>query len=271
MRAVVTAAHTWSLGGLDADMAALPLLPDGPGFAPTPDVPRPDAVPAGNWRRMSRVARIAAACAAPALARDLDRDGLALFFGTGIGEFSSTVGFLRTLYGKGPAGASPLLFQNAVHNAAAGHLSIAFGLRGPSETLCAGPLTSARTLERALSWVALHGRPALVVAADDLGPDVQQGYVFAGATATMGEGGAALLLEPDGVGVPVTWHDAPPAPDDWRRAGAYPCEAPGAPSDRAHDRRLGLFPACDLVALASLVRAGGGAVAFDAARVTVGA
>ncbi|MES2643211.1 MAG: beta-ketoacyl synthase chain length factor [Myxococcota bacterium] len=258
MRAVIGGARTWSLGGADVDPGALPELPEGRSFHVAPDPQRPESLAAGTWRRMSRVARIAAACAAPLVESRADRDTLALFWGTGIGEFSSTASFLRTHFTKGAAGASPLFFQNAVHNAAAGHLSIAFGLRGPSETLCAGPMTSIRTLERALVWVSLYERPALVLVADDLGPDVQQGYVFAGADAPMGEGGAALLLLPDGDGPELSWEDAPPAAGDWHRRFAYPLEAPlSPPSGPAHDTRLGLFPAVDLVALAACVRTGG--------------
>jgi hypothetical protein len=211
---------------------------------------------------MSRLARLAAVCAAPVLAPRPDREGIALFWGTGIGEFSSTSGFLRTLFTKGPAGASPLLFQNAVHNAAVGHLSIALGLRGPAETICAGPLTALRTLERALVWVALRERPALVLVADDLGPEVQQGYVFADASPGMGEGAAALLLEPVGGGVPIEWRDEPPRSDDWHRAGAYPLEPLPIATSIAHDRRIGLFPACDLVAVAACARAASGAVSW---------
>ncbi len=266
MRAIVGGARTWSLGGADVALDSLPELPPGPSFHPAPEPVRPELVPAGTWRRMSRVARIAAACAAPLVEARADRADLALFWGTGIGEFSSTSGFLRTFFTKGQAGASPLLFQNAVHNAPAGHLSIAFGLRGPSETICAGPLTALRTLERALAWVTLHERPALVLVADDLGPDVQQGYVFAGATAPMGEGGAALLLLPEGDGPVLRWEDAPPAPGDWHRRLAYPLEEPPVAFGPAHDTRLGLFPAVDLVAVAACVRGAasgrGGAVAW---------
>ncbi|MDP2305983.1 MAG: beta-ketoacyl synthase chain length factor [Pseudomonadota bacterium] len=258
MRAVIGGAHSWSIGGADVALAAQPELPAGLSFHLAPEPPRPEAVAAGTWRRMSRVARIAAVCAAPILERRADRDELALFWGTGIGEFSSTAGFLRTLFTKGPLGASPLLFQNAVHNAPAGHLSIAFGLRGPSETICAGPQTSIRVLERALAWVTLYDRPALVLVADDLGPDVQQGYTFAEASAPMGEGGAALLLLPDGDGPELTWADAPPAEGDWQRRHAYPLEPPCSNSPGpSHDARLGLFPAVDLVALAACARTGG--------------
>lgn len=168
------------------------------------DVPRPAAVDPGAWRRFSRVARLAAAAAAPVIeaapaaceARGVafDRDGVPLFFGTGLGEYSSSYGFLKSLFQKGPAMASPLLFQNSVHNAAAGHLSIAFGLRGPSETLCAGALTTLRTFERALCWLAANGGCALVVLADDVNADSAEGWRLGGVSAAVGEGGAAFLL-----------------------------------------------------------------------------
>lgn len=264
MKAVVAAAHTWTLGGADVAIDTLPDLPGGLSFHLAPDPPRPELVPVGTWRRMSRVARIAAACAAPVLERPgaPDRADLALFWGTGIGEFASTAGFLRTLFSKGPAGASPLAFQNAVHNAPAGHLSIAFGLRGPSETLCAGPLTSFRALERALAWVTLYERPALLLVADDLGAEVQHGFTFAAAASPMGEGGAALLLLPEGDGPVLRWEDAPPRRDDWQRRYAYPLEAAPGVHGPAHDARYGLFPAVDLVAIAACVRAGSGTVAW---------
>lgn len=168
------------------------------------EVPRPAGVDPGAWRRFSRVARLAAAAVAPVLeaapaaceARGVtfDRDDLPLFFGTGLGEYSSSYGFLKSLFQKGPAMASPLLFQNSVHNAAAGHLSIAFGLRGPSETLCAGALTTIRTLERALCWLGANGGCALVVLADDVNPDSADGWRLGGVQAPVGEGGAAFLL-----------------------------------------------------------------------------
>ncbi len=282
----VTGARSWSLAGADAapaSLAPLPALPDGPSFHPAPDPERPDGVAAGPWRRMSRVARLAVAVAAPLVVHRTDRVDLALFWGTGVGEFSSTAAFLRTLFQKGPAGASPLLFQNAVHNAPAGHLSIALGLKGPSETLCAGPLTALRTLERALTWVAVHRLPALVVVGDDLGPDVRQGYTFADVRAPMSEGAAAFLLEPidtesaEEPGVVLRWLDAEPEPGDWQRGFAYPERQAGDPSLRplhASDAHFGLSPVVDALALVACVQAGHGAVAWGGAggpiRVVIG-
>lgn len=229
-------ATSWCLGGADVDVASLPVLE--PGFYPAPDPQRPDIVAPNAWRRMSRVARFAATVAAP-----LATPEVALFFGTACGEYGSSVQFLRTLFQKGAAGASPLLFQNSVHNAPAGHLSIALGLRGPSETLCAGPDTVARTLERAEAWVAVHGRAALVVCADDLGAEVQQGWRYTGLVAAFSEGAAAIRIEPGD----------PPLPALSRRRWAWPGERLQSDPE-GHDARLGLYAASDAVVVAWRVR-----------------
>lgn len=170
------------------------------------DIPRPTRVEAGGWRRFSRLARLGACALSPVLESapdacrsagvDFDRDELALFFGTGIGEFLSSYSFLKSLFTKGPAMASPLAFQNSVHNAAPGHLSMAFGLRGPSETLCAGPLTVLRTFERAMVHVVAHEQAAIVLLADDLGADSELGWRLAGVDAPLAEGAAAFLIAP---------------------------------------------------------------------------
>lgn len=269
MKAVVTGSHTWSLGGADVSLDDLPDLGCGRAFLAAPDPTRPEAVPVGSWRRFSRLARLGAACAGPLVHGRADLDTLALFWGTGIGEFTSSAAFLRSLFTKGPAGASPLLFQNSVHNAGAGHLSIAYGMRGHSETICAGPETAARLLERALAYVTARGRPALVVIADDLGPDIQAGYTYADITAPCSEGAAALLLSPDGEGPTLRLEPGAPCATDWRRWYAWPEESREM-AGRSYDVRLGLYPAADLVAIASCVRAGSGAVALGDLRVVIG-
>lgn len=201
------------------------------------DPVKPDAVEAGAWRRFSRLSRLSAgalapvvsaapgACAAAGLA--YDPDGIALFFGTGVGEFLSSFAFLKSLFTRGPAMASPLAFQNSVHNAAPGHLSISFGLRGPSETLCAGQWTVVRTFERAMAAVIAEGAPALVVLADDLGADSELGFRFAGVTGPLGEGAAAFLIAPVQPGLPVL-ELAPSRPDDPLRPPFWPGEGDAA-------------------------------------------
>ena len=193
------------------------------------ELPRPAGLEPGVWRRFSRLSRLAAGVLSPLLdaaGGALDRAEAPLYFGTGLGEFSSTYTFLKSLIQRGPAGASPLAFQNSVHNAAAGHLSIAFGLTGPSETLCAGDHTTLRTFERAMAGVLATSAPALVVLADDLGDDAAAGWRLAAERqgwqgAVLAEGAAAFLIGPSGAGgAPLTLHDHGAAPFD-RRAGAF--------------------------------------------------
>lgn len=253
MKAAILASASWGPDGV-----GLGLDPRPPGFHPAPEPPRPELIPPGQWRRLSRAARLACAAAAPVLAGRPDLGTLPLFWGTLYGEFSSTLAFLRSLHARGPGGASPLAFQNAVHNAPAGHLSIGFGLKGPSETLCAGPLTSLRVLERAMAWVELRRAPVLVVVGDDLGPDVRLGLELAGAGGVIGEGAAALILGP-GEGLRF---GAPRGPR-FRRAQAWPGERVEADPDAlAHDLAFGLGTAGDLMALIAAHRAGGGSLGF---------
>lgn len=188
---------------------------------------RPADVDAGTWRRMSRPARLAAVVAAPLLTPEqlglawegypdapVDpagrRAGIALVWATAIGEFSSSLTFLRSLHARGAAGASPLAFQTAVHSAAAGQLSIAFGLRGPSDTLCATDTLSGDAL--LVASLRAVDQPVLLVAADELGPDVATGLALVGRAGR--EEAVALLL--GGAGVPLhlldTGDPLPPGP-----------------------------------------------------------
>ena len=230
-----------------------------------PDPVRPEGVPPGSWRRLSRLARLAAVVTA-ALGPSLDPE-IALFWGTSFGEYSSTFQFLRSLYAKGPAGASPLAFQNSVHNAPAGHLSILFGLRGHSETLCAGPDTGLLLVERAMIWVALHRKAALVVMGDEAGPEVQNGLRLAGVTSTLGEGAVALLLEPEGVGRRLRLGATTEA-GAWHRRRCWPGEPDFLvpPGTKAPEEVFGLAPVSDLFALLSCLEAGEGQVAWTGGR-----
>lgn len=206
--------------------------------------PRPEGFDAGAWRRMSRLGRLAAVAVAPLLAPDAlarawgedapadpaaQRDALALVWATGFGEFASSVAFLRSVQARGVAAASPLAFQVSVHNAAAGQLSIALGLRGPSITLCGVEGLAGHALFQALSWVSRPGSPpVLLVAADELGPEVQAGLAMAtaGGEAPPGPCAAALLLSSSssavGPRVGLTFTPTPPLQPGPPVGGAAP-------------------------------------------------
>lgn len=54
---------------------------------------------------------------------------------SGYGALSTTFAFLDSYLEKGDDLASPILFSNSVHNAAAAHISICYGIQGPSLTI----------------------------------------------------------------------------------------------------------------------------------------
>ncbi len=167
---------------------------------------RPPGVPSGTWRRMSRLARMAMALGAELLEPrpDLDRDQLAVVWGSAIGEVVPTARFLERLFTEGPDRASPLNFQNSVYNAPAGHLSIAMGLRGHSETVAAGGATGLMALLRGVDILTLGRAPAvLVIAGDDHNPVVAKAHALGSANDPIGEAVAAVLLEKSGDGVAV--------------------------------------------------------------------
>jgi hypothetical protein len=60
-----------------------------------------------------------------------------LYFATALGEFNLNLDLLRSLM-AGELPLSPTAFQHSVHNCPLGYLSIVFGLKNPSVTLCAG-------------------------------------------------------------------------------------------------------------------------------------
>lgn len=242
----------------------------GPGGGTTfflaPDPVRPERFPAGTWRKMSRLARLFVTAAEPLV--DLAPEA-ALIAGVSGGEFASSVAFLESYFVRGAALASPLAFQNSVHNAPAAHLSIGLGLRGASETVLGGERTLWRTLERAMARVVVHGGPVLVVVAEDLTAEVRDGLAVAGATGKWGEGAAAFLLAADS-GIPLTWHDGSAPDGAWARSQAWPDERARSPVPAPWDAAFGLGGGAEAVALAALLRAGSGAFAGPQSWLEVG-
>ena len=130
----------WADGPTDAPTLRARLLAPTP--APPPPCPvapvRPASFTARAWRRTSRLTRIAITLTERLLPPTFDPEEVGLVWGTGIGEIVPTRRFLDRLFDEGPERASPSAFQNSVYNAPAGHISIGFGLQGPSETVSAG-------------------------------------------------------------------------------------------------------------------------------------
>ncbi|MBJ6765879.1 beta-ketoacyl synthase chain length factor [Myxococcaceae bacterium JPH2] len=170
---------------------------------------RVESIPDGGdakTRRLPRLERMALAVARQALPQGVDRDSLALVFGTGYGGLTATVDFLEGMATRGAEFGSPTAFHQSVHHSPAGQLSIALGLRGPSLTVSAREVSGETAVKVALDLLATkRARHALVVAADERIPALDNAYRAFGVHAESpdvsprirlepGEGAAALLL-----------------------------------------------------------------------------
>ncbi|MEZ4317056.1 MAG: beta-ketoacyl synthase N-terminal-like domain-containing protein [Myxococcota bacterium] len=159
------------------------------------DPARPDAIPAGRWRRMSRLSRLAAVAVLELRERhpDLDWASMPVVHGTAMGEVVPSSAFLDRLFTEGPEHASPMSFQNSVYNATAAHLSLTFDLRGPAETVSSGIATGIMALARGFEW-ARRAPAVLVVVGDDLNPTTLN--AFANTPVPAGEAMVAVLVGP---------------------------------------------------------------------------
>jgi hypothetical protein len=239
-----------------------------------PDPRKPKSFPAGPWRRMSRLARAVAVVCERLLdggsEGPVPRD-IPVVWGSAVGELVPTGRFLDKLFESGSA--SPLAFQNSVYNAPSGHLSIALGLTGPSETIVAGPATGTAALERGLVLARKHGH-CLVVAGDDLSEPLREAHRMNGTEVLLGEAVGALLLHTGEQG-PEIELVAGVAPVPGRPVLARQARFPGEPEltaipgSFAPEESMGLSLSSGVAVLAALVQAdriGGALVEQDLQR-----
>ena len=111
-----------------------------------PDFNPDDFIDKKESKRMDRYTQFAVAAAKLALADsklDLDaenRDRVGIFVGTGIGGMETLHSQYEKLFAKGPSRISPFFIPMVIANMAAGQISIALKIHGPSEcivTACA--------------------------------------------------------------------------------------------------------------------------------------
>ncbi len=172
-------------------------------------------IPPMQSRRLDRCSRFAWVAAAQAFQdagldpKSGSGDRTAIAAATMTGGSEATEAFLRPYYERGPAGASPMVFPNCVANAAAGHLALAFGLKGPSTTQLDRETSGFAALDQASRWLrAGFCDAALVVGLDGLFPMLGTVCGAAGLLARhgdperdsgrgflCGEGEVALVLE----------------------------------------------------------------------------
>ncbi len=179
-----------------------------------------DWVGKGELRRAGRLSRLAALAACLALdAADAPvpaRTGrYGVVVATAYGALAGTFRFLDTIL-DGETLASPTLFSNSVHSAAASDVTILLEITGPSLTVCQFEMSYVSALLSAARWLG-EGRvdSVLVCAVDELNGLL--GYCrhcFFGTagmgpirpealhvdSAVAGEGAACLLLRPERTG-----------------------------------------------------------------------
>ena len=94
---------------------------------------------------------------------DEERDTTGVFIGAGLGGLENLEKFTLVLDQKGPSKVSPYLIPSIIANMAAGQVSIAFDLRGPSYAHTSACSSSAHALGEAYRWIQ-EGRASVMIA-----------------------------------------------------------------------------------------------------------
>jgi hypothetical protein len=171
----------------------------------------PSAAAQANMRRRgSLLVNMVADVAAQAAAQSgVPLSRARVVVGSAFGELATMVEMLDERERDGVL--SPLRFQNSVHNAAAGQLSIAHKNRAPATSLAAGNDTVAMVLLEALTLLALGGDEVLAVVADESLPQsIRPGHHATAVAAALILGGEAAPGAPPPLAVLEDLRQAPP-------------------------------------------------------------
>ena len=108
-------------------------------------------------RRIDHYSRMALLAAGKTI-QDADpsvfvKEDTGVIVASGYGALSTTFAFLDSYIEKGDGLASPTHFSNSVHNAAAAHISIGYGLEGPSLTVSQFDMSFISALLSAAMWL----------------------------------------------------------------------------------------------------------------------
>ncbi len=83
----------------------------------------------------------------------VNKEKTGVIVASGFGAAATTFAFLDSYIEKGDALASPTHFSNSVHNAAAAHISIGYGIKGPSLTVSQFDMSFVSALLSAGIWL----------------------------------------------------------------------------------------------------------------------
>jgi 3-oxoacyl-[acyl-carrier-protein] synthase II len=91
-----------------------------------------------------------------------DAERIGVLIGSGIGGATSWEGSVLTLRDKGQRGVSPLIVPMVMPNAAAGAVSMRWGLRGPCETIATACATGTQSIGNAARLIAAGRADAMI-------------------------------------------------------------------------------------------------------------
>ncbi len=232
-------------------------------------------IPKKKLRRIDRFSAMAllganlAIADAGACKDDLENTGIIV--ATGYGASGTTFSFLDSFLNKGDRLSVPTHFSNSVHNAAAAHISVLLGIKGPCLTVSQFDLSLPSALFTAVSWLREERVTSVLVGGvDEYNPVV--GYATAGLNADSpvrstiaGEGGCFFLLSREdtsnGAGygylteVDMVVPDRPPTPSNTHPVivgsqGYGGCKGYGVDnSGLSYDSLYGHFPAAAAIDL----------------------
>lgn len=125
-----------------------------------------DKVPKRTLRRIDHFSQLALTGAYLAMndagLNHFESKATGLVICSGYGSAKTTFSFLDSIIDDGDVCASPTLFSNSVHNAAAGHISILMGLEGPCLTVSQFEMSVPSALLSAIEWLR-EGRAGQVL------------------------------------------------------------------------------------------------------------
>jgi 3-oxoacyl-[acyl-carrier-protein] synthase II len=133
------------------------------GFDPTQFIEKKKVKEMARFVQLSMAASKLAAQDGHLELTDEDRERSGCFIGVGLGGLEVIEAMTRTLDAKGPDKISPYFIPSVIANLAAGQVSMALGLKGPSYCNTSACSSSGHAIGEAYEWIR-HGRADLMVA-----------------------------------------------------------------------------------------------------------
>jgi 3-oxoacyl-[acyl-carrier-protein] synthase II len=126
-----------------------------------------------QFRRMSRVSRMAVAASIDALAdsgldpENLSTDRVGVVAGTSDGPSSQVETFFLSLLENGPRGTQPFYFPETVPNAPASHVAMVHGFTGPNTTFCQNMISAENAIRYAADLLLANQADAVLCGGAD--------------------------------------------------------------------------------------------------------